>query len=426
MIELRHRRAFAIGAIAMLLMMFASTAADIHAEPFQRSRAIIVGIDDYRSTIFPPLRTAAVDARRVAEYLREQQYEIVLLLDSEATRERIVGALRKAAVELGANDRLLFFFGGHGFTKKVGDRESGHIVPYDIASLVSMEDLQSEAERLRNVRHQLFIMNSCYGGTIGILLRAAGADPRAPTYLEEVTRRRARQFITAGGPDQQVMDGGPGGLSYFAHYFLEATARGLADLNGDGVVTFGELAAYLVPAASNALQTPAYGMLPGHAMGEFIFHPTGNEAVARQIPTTRPPPSTTTASTDLSAVARSFGDMQKPIDDLYAAWVTLDLGRYLAQWAPDAVQFIGSRRRAFADIKAQREQLFPRLTRVDVERYQLWYRGYRDGVAHFDASYDMTFRFMDGRAVRERQRESYKVRRSGGRWLIVENQDYKR
>jgi hypothetical protein len=248
--------------------------------------------------------------------------------------------------------------------------------------------------------------------------------PAAPAYLDEITRREARQFITAGGPNQVVLDGGPGGLSYFAHYFLEATARGEADLNRDGIITFGELAAYLVPRASNRVQTPAYGMLPGHGMGEYVFRPaTGTH---QQVAATAPPSGTTTAAEELSAVARGFPAMQKPIDDLYAAWATLDLRQYLAQWAPEAVQFVGRNRRTLVDIKQARERLFTRLAAVNVERYQLWYRGFRDGVGHFDASYSMTFRFADGRVTRERERESYKVRQVGGRWLIVENQDYKR
>jgi hypothetical protein len=419
------------------------------AQTFARSYAIVVGIDAYKNSKFPALSNGVVDAERVAEYLKREGYEVTLLTDAKATRAHIIGALRQAARELGASDRLIFFFGGHGFTEKLRDQEVGYIVPVDAEgteSFISMDDMRAESERLREVRHQLFIMNSCHGGTIGILpTRSIGVDQAAGNYLQEIARRPARQFITAGGPEQEVLDGGPGGLSYFAYYFLEATARGEADLNRDGTITFAELAAYLVPRASNKLQTPAYGMLPGHAMGEYVFTaakqdvaasspPQGSPAPARPdrpdplaAPVREPPPAvTTTASTDLSAVAVSFAEMQRPIDDLYTAWRALDLKRYLGQWAPDAVQYVGSKPRSFADIKRTREALFPRLAGVDVERYQLWYRGFRNGVGHFDASYAMTFRFKDGRVIRERERESYKVRRAGGRWVIVENQDYKR
>jgi len=47
---------------------------------------------------------------------------------------------------------------------------------------------------------------------------------------------------------------------------------GRADLNGDGVVTGSELAAYVTPAVSAlSHQTPAFGNLPGSEGGDFIF-----------------------------------------------------------------------------------------------------------------------------------------------------------
>jgi uncharacterized caspase-like protein len=108
-----------------------------------------------------------------------------------------------------------------------------------------MEELQTQSEKMGNAKHQLFIMDACYGGLLGT--RAGGVDPSIPNYLREVTRRVARQIITAGGKDQQVVDGGPGGHSVFTAYLLEGLRDGLADANGDGFVTFSELAAYLVP-----------------------------------------------------------------------------------------------------------------------------------------------------------------------------------
>ncbi len=52
---------------------------------------------------------------------------------------------------------------------------------------------------------------------------------------------------------------------------LQALA-GKGDLNGDGLITGTELAAYVAPAvAAVAQQTPAFGSLPGSQGGEFVF-----------------------------------------------------------------------------------------------------------------------------------------------------------
>jgi hypothetical protein len=104
-------------------------------------------------------------------------------------------------------------------------------------------------------------------------------NPGIPGYLEEVTRRPARQIITAGGKNQQVADGGPRGHSVFTGYLLEALEDSLGDLNGDGYITFSELNAYLVPRATSTLQTPAVGYLPAHGLGEFTFRSPRGEPV---------------------------------------------------------------------------------------------------------------------------------------------------
>jgi tetratricopeptide (TPR) repeat protein len=78
-------------------------------------------------------------------------------------------------------------------------------------------------------------------------------------------------MLTAGGADQMVADGGPNGHSIFTWTLLQGL-NGKADLNGDGLITATELAAYLAPAvASVSQQTPAFGSLPGSEGGEFVF-----------------------------------------------------------------------------------------------------------------------------------------------------------
>jgi tetratricopeptide (TPR) repeat protein len=78
-------------------------------------------------------------------------------------------------------------------------------------------------------------------------------------------------MLTAGGADEQVADSGPGGHSIFTWTLLQGL-DGRADLNGDGVITASELAAYVAPAVSQlSRQTPAFGSLVGSEGGEFVF-----------------------------------------------------------------------------------------------------------------------------------------------------------
>jgi tetratricopeptide (TPR) repeat protein len=78
-------------------------------------------------------------------------------------------------------------------------------------------------------------------------------------------------MLTAGGGDQQVADGGPNGHSVFTWTLMQAL-EGNGDLNGDGVITGAELGAYVGPIVSSlAMQTPAFGSMPGSQGGEFVF-----------------------------------------------------------------------------------------------------------------------------------------------------------
>ena len=244
---------------------------------YANSYALVVGIDDYRGSGWPRLGYARRDAEAVAALLRGQGFQVTALYDAQATKTAIVSALQtRLAPRLEPDDRVLVFFAGHGDTEHLGGQDFGYLVPYDAtddsATYLSMEELRTLSEKMGRAKHQLFILNACYGGLFGLRGQVLRVDSGVSGYLQEITRRAAREFITAGGRDQQVLDGGPGGLSFLTYYLLEALGdRHLADSDGDGAMTFPELAGYLLPRATNAYQTPVAGALPGHGGGEFVF-----------------------------------------------------------------------------------------------------------------------------------------------------------
>ena len=152
-------------------------------------------------------------------------------------------------------------------------RDLGYIIPVDAdlshyeGSAISMSNFQDIAESIP-AKHLLFVMDSCYSG---LALTRGGPPAGIQNYLQEISRREARQMFTAGGADQQVDDGGPNGHSVFTWTLLQAL-DGRADLNRDGVITATELAAYVTPAVSAlSHQTPAFGNMPGSEGGDFLF-----------------------------------------------------------------------------------------------------------------------------------------------------------
>jgi len=248
-------------------------------QPYHESWAAIIGIDDYVN--WQKLQYAAHDALGVKDLLI-QKYNfkpdhIFTLLNGEATRQNILSLLGD---KLGNpnmvqhEDRVLVFYAGHGATRKLASgRELGYIIPVDAdltnyeGSAISMTNFQDISEAIP-AKHVLFVMDSCYSGLA--LTRGGGMAP-SQNYLNEISRREAREMFTAGGADQQVADNGPNGHSVFTWTLLQGL-DGRADLNGDGVITATELAAYVAPAVSAlSHQTPAFGNLPGTEGGDFIF-----------------------------------------------------------------------------------------------------------------------------------------------------------
>lgn len=248
-------------------------------QPYHDSWAAIVGIDDYVN--WQKLQYATHDAEAVKDLLI-QKYSfkpdhIFTLLNGEATRQNILSLLGDKladASKIQREDRVLVFYAGHGATRKLASgRELGYIIPVDAdltnfeGSAVSMTNFQDISEAIP-AKHLLFIMDSCYSG---LALTRGGATTVSQNYLTEISRREARQMFTAGGADQQVADNGPNGHSVFTWTLLQGL-DGRADLNGDGVITATELAAYVAPAVSAlSHQTPAFGNLPGSEGGDFIF-----------------------------------------------------------------------------------------------------------------------------------------------------------
>jgi tetratricopeptide (TPR) repeat protein len=242
---------------------------DLYGESF----AVVIGIDNYEK--WPSLEFAVADAGAVRQKFKETGFDqITTIFNKEATQRRILTELfYELPKKVGRNDRVVFYFAGHGQTEDLSNGgKRGYIVPVDAdtsnypATAISMEQIRSLSSHI-SAKHILYVMDSCYSG-LG-LSRSSGISRKIGDYLGKVSSMRVVQIITAGGKGEQAQEKEGHGL--FTRYFLHAL-DGEADINKDNVVTGTELGAYLRPTVSNAsqqAQTPLYGRLEGE--GEFLF-----------------------------------------------------------------------------------------------------------------------------------------------------------
>ncbi|MDD5771894.1 MAG: caspase family protein [bacterium] len=243
-------------------------------EPFGQSWAVVVGIDDYQKV--GKLKYAVNDAKAVKQMLQDKygfaEDHIFTLYDNKATKSGILQMLGdELPYKIGERDRLLVYFAGHGESSL----DNGYLIPVDFrqgeyrSSAISMTELKDILKDIK-AKHIYMVLDACYSGMF-FTTRAAAVKDDHPRYLQEITKRKARQALTAGGKEP-VSDGGYKNHSAFTGTFLEALSTGIADYNGDGIITASEINAYIQPkVAEIAEQTPEFGSLPGSEGGEFVF-----------------------------------------------------------------------------------------------------------------------------------------------------------
>jgi hypothetical protein len=273
---------------------------------FSRNMAFVIGINNYSNGI-SSLQTAVNDAKKLIEILRTKHgYQVWVCLDELATLKTVKNFLEKTLPQqIKPDDRLLFYFAGHGVALNGDDGPQGYLIPQDAKlgdtkTYLPMTHLQECLSNL-SCRHFLGILDCCFAGAFRWSstrdLLAAPEIIHKERYDRFITDP-AWQIITSAAYDQKALDafnlnterGQIGDHSPFAAALLEAL-EGRADVyppatyakpQGDGVITATELYLYLRDAVEPATeeirrrQTPGIWPLKKHDKGEYIFLAPGH------------------------------------------------------------------------------------------------------------------------------------------------------
>lgn len=241
---------------------------------YRNSYALVVGVSEYR--YWPDLPGVHEDLQQVRKLLEAQGFRVTV---RENLGDR---ALRRAFEDFinthgfGEDDRLLFYFAGHGHTLETSyGAKMGYIVPADAplpaqdlngfrAAALDMEQFQVYARRIQS-KHALFLFDSCFSGSLFNLSRSV------PEHISYKTALPVRQFITSGSANEKVPD-----RSIFRAQLEEGLADRYADRNGDRYITGIELGEFLkekVALYSRGAQHPQSGTIldPKLDKGDFVF-----------------------------------------------------------------------------------------------------------------------------------------------------------
>jgi len=245
---------------------------------YSGSYALVIGNGDYQKG-WDKLKGAVSDAKQVAEALEKHGFQVTLRTD--VTKEAFNREFGDFTVKYGegdenANNRLLFYYAGHGHTEEMATGEElGYIVMVDAPNpemdsagfrrnSVDVESLVTQAKLIK-ARHVLFMFDSCFSGSI-LNLR----DEVKPESISDSVRYPVRQFITAGRADEAVPD-----YSFFKQVFLDLIEGRDREPILDGYITGEELGLYLknkVP-EYRSTQHPQYGKIKDPILdkGDFVF-----------------------------------------------------------------------------------------------------------------------------------------------------------
>lgn len=246
---------------------------------YNKTYAVIIGIDKYADSKIKPLKYAVRDAQGVEQVLRKQYRfdEIHTLYNEQATRERILELLtEKLPNGMSEEDSVFIFWAGHGNQEKKPDGEMGYLIPYDgavgkLRTVLTMGEIRDNISKAIPAKHVFYIMDACYSGLLPSTRSVDNKPRRDLAYLKEITRDRVRQVLTAGGKNQEVLDGGRKGHSVFTGRLIE-----LLEATGD-FITANEIQTILKEKvfndakAKSHTQTPGFGTLYGN--GDFVFIP---------------------------------------------------------------------------------------------------------------------------------------------------------
>ena len=284
-----HGRGGWIEAGFMLVLALAITAAPASAQG--RKHALLVGVGDYIHDNVRDLEAPRNDVDSLQQVLRGDWAfdRITTLVDHDATRTAILGALEDLIRETRPGDYVFIFFSGHGTSSSDSDAAvlaalldpgTGALLPADVdprspdagdVLLVGRRDLRPLLQELDRGRDVFVVFDACYSGNTA---RGSSISPEeaAPKYQEWPTRPTSafgaatRTYDDAGGdhyPYENLVylaasaqnekaweikqkglekyptiDGRPHGV------LTDALLRGLAgdaDTDGNGILTVREL-----------------------------------------------------------------------------------------------------------------------------------------------------------------------------------------
>ncbi len=198
--------------------------------------AVVVGIGRYKH--MPVLKYTDDDAYHIYAFLKSPEggalpdEQIRILIDEDATRMKIMSAMRQTFLKADENDVVLLYFSGHGL--------KGSFLPVDFDGFnnkLQHEDVQSVFNESK-AKHKICFADACHSGTL-TAMRAPGNVLTNYYNAFEGSRGGTALLLSSKGDEYSLEDQGLR-QGIYSHFLIRGL-KGEADSNRNKIVTIQEL-----------------------------------------------------------------------------------------------------------------------------------------------------------------------------------------
>ena len=229
---------------------------------YQNTYAVVIGVADYEnlSRRDGDLRYTVNDAMKFYEFLKSKkggsvpEKNIVLLINSQATKDEIIDKSKELFSRANINDRVILYYSGHGWKEC--------FMPYDVTkkgkNMLFFDEVK-EIFRCAQCSTKLLFADACFAGTMkeSIMKKSAKRNNKKHYDMDNVNIA----VMMSCKADETSLEMGSLKQGVFTYYLVEGLG-GEANKDGNNYITIQELFYYMYhkvqdkAAQRNNKQTP--------------------------------------------------------------------------------------------------------------------------------------------------------------------------
>lgn len=200
--------------------------------------AVIIGVSRY--VHMPVLKYSDDDAYRIYAFLKSPEggalpdEQIRILIDEDASREKILKMLQNTLLKADGNDVVFVYFSGHGL--------EGSFVPIDFdgyKNLILHEEVIDILAR-SEARYKMCFADACHSGSLTAQKGTDVEETIDKYYNAFLDKRGGTAFMLSSKAEEFSLEDGGLRQGVFSHFLMRGM-KGEADVDFDDIVTIGEL-----------------------------------------------------------------------------------------------------------------------------------------------------------------------------------------